>query len=52
LAPKSASEAAQYDPEPRNRTIRSVRTLLVMHVRQALQQIVTIGACSPHFPAA
>ena len=32
--------------------MRRVRAFVVTHVRQALQQVVTIGAGSPYFPAA
>jgi hypothetical protein len=32
--------------------ITSVRTFVVTQVRHALQHVVTIGACSPYFPAA
>jgi hypothetical protein len=39
-------------PTPAAAPMRSAKAFVVTHVRQALQQVVTIGACSPYFPAA
>src|SRR5438034_9681279 len=42
----TASDAAEIPARAR------ARMFVVTHVRQALQQTVVIGACSPYFPAA
>ena len=48
---KRPAKRVKLNPRAATPVVARPMTLVVTQVRQALQQTVAIGACSPYFPA-